>query len=85
MSEIRGDRDGAVLEFLRAHVPDAGDVGALEFELIGACLGLFRCGTGEFDVGSPRGSAPGGLESRSLFVILVIRMFQHVDSAEVCP
>ena len=35
MSEIRGIRYASVLEFFRAHVPDAADVGALEFELIG--------------------------------------------------
>jgi aminoglycoside phosphotransferase (APT) family kinase protein len=35
MDETRGVRYAAVLEFFRAHVPDAADVAALEFELIG--------------------------------------------------
>jgi aminoglycoside phosphotransferase (APT) family kinase protein len=35
VSEIRGVRYAAVLEFFRANVPDASDVAALEFELIG--------------------------------------------------
>jgi aminoglycoside phosphotransferase (APT) family kinase protein len=35
MDEIRGVRYAAVLEFFRVHVPDAADVAALEFELIG--------------------------------------------------
>ncbi len=35
MSEIRGVLYAAVLEFFRTRVPDAADVGALEFELIG--------------------------------------------------
>ncbi len=35
MSEIRGVRYSAVLEFFRSHVSGAADVGALEFELIG--------------------------------------------------
>jgi len=35
VSEIRGIRVAAVLEFFRTHVPDASDVDALDFELIG--------------------------------------------------